>query len=119
VTILDAYETPEEPVAPERRMIHPGDVETRLLKHASISDCVVVGVSDPRIGKKVVAVVQVAQRHHIDEPELAAWCRAHLPSTMTPARFVFVEQIERSPSGDVDHQDLRRIAVERLLAEHQ
>ena len=69
-------------------MIHPSDVEARLRKHSSISDCVVVGVSDPRIGKSVVAVVQIAEDHYLDAPELAAWCRAHLPSTMTPGRFV-------------------------------
>jgi acyl-CoA synthetase (AMP-forming)/AMP-acid ligase II len=63
----------------------------------------------------VVAVVQVAEGHYLDAPELAAWCRAHLPSTLTPEQFVFVETIERSPSGDADYQRLRDLALDQLL----
>ena len=117
VTILDAYDGPEEGTPSAKQMIHPSDVEARLRKHSSISDCVVVGVSDPRIGKNVVAVVQISEDHYLDAPELAAWCRAYLPSTMTPGRFVFVEKIERSPSGEADYEGLRGLAIERLVGE--
>ena len=98
-------------------MIRPSDVEARLRKHSSVSDCVVVGISDPRIGKKVVALIQVADGHYLDSPELAAWCQAHLPSTMTPGRFLFVEKIERSPSGEADYPALRDLAIDHLLHE--
>ena len=62
-------------------MIRASDVEARLGKHKSIADCAVIGVADPRVGKLVVAVVQVVEGHYLDAPELGAWCRAHLPST--------------------------------------
>jgi 3-oxocholest-4-en-26-oate---CoA ligase len=99
VTILDRSEAPEQRARDAAHKIDPADVEARLRKHRSVSDCVVIGISDPRIGKVVVAIVQIAENHYLDAAELAAWCRAHLPSTMTPERFVFVEKIERSPSG--------------------
>lgn len=117
VTILDEYQAPEPGAPHAEQMIRPSDVEARLCKHSSISDCVVVGISDPRVGKKVVAVVQIVEDHYLDAPELAAWCRAHLSSTMTPERFVFVEKIERSPSGQADYPALRRLAIDRLLGE--
>ena len=98
-------------------MIRSSDVEARLGKHTSIADCVVIGVSDSRVGKLVVAVVQVVDGHYLDPPELAAWCRAHLPSTMTPGQFVLVDSIERSPSGAPDYETLRRMAIERLVGE--
>ncbi len=115
VTILDRYEGSEQQTGDAAHTIDPADVEAGLRKHRSVSDCVVVGISDPRIGKVVVAVVQVAEGHYLDAPELAAWCRAHLPSTLTPERFVFVETIERSPSGEADYQRLRDLALEQLL----
>ena len=107
VTILDEYEAPEQNAPGAPKMIRPSDVEARLRKHSSVSDCVVVGISDPRIGKTVVALVQIAEGHYLDAPEVAAWCQAHLPSTMTPGRFLFVEKIERSASGEADYQALR------------
>lgn len=117
VKVLDTYEAPEEHAPGTKEMINPSDVEGALSKHPSITDCVVLGVSDPRVGKEVVAMVEVSEGHYLDVPEIAAWCRAHLPSKMTPGRFVFVERIDRSPSGDADYQSLRDFAVDRLMDE--
>jgi 3-oxocholest-4-en-26-oate---CoA ligase len=114
VTILDRSEAPEQRAGDAERKIDPADVEAGLRKHRSISDCVVVGISDPRVGKAVVAVIEISEGHYLDAPELAAWCRAHLPSTMTPGRFVFVEKIVRSPSGEPDYQGLRGLAIDQL-----
>ena len=97
--------------------IHPSVIEARLRKHKSIADCVVLGVSDPRVGKAVVAVVEVVDNHYLDAPELAAWCRAHVPGSLTPGRFVFIEKIERSPGGDADESALRAFAIEQLSHE--
>ena len=69
------------------------------------------------LGKKVVALIQVADGHYLDAPELAAWCQAHLPSTMTPGRFLFVENIERSASGEADYQALHDLALDHLVGE--
>ena len=117
VTIVDAYEETDQRAPGAQQMIHPSQVEAMLRKHASVSDCVVVGVSDPRIGKIVVALIQITKDHYLDTTELAAWCRAHLPGTLTPARFVFVEKIDRSPSGQADYQALRALAIDRLVGE--
>jgi len=117
VNVLDSYDAAEQQAPAEMRMIHPSEVEAKLRKHSSISDCVVVGISDPRTGKQVVAVVQVSDDHYLDAAELAAWCRAHVPSSMTPGRFVFVERIERSPTGEADYQGLRGFVLERLVAD--
>ena len=117
VTIVDSYEGPEQQAPDAWKMIRPSDVEARLRKHSSVADCVVVGISDPRLGKRVVALIQVADGHYLDAPEIAAWCQAHLPSTMTPGRFLFVEHIERSTSGEADYPALRDLALDRLLHE--
>ena len=117
VAVIDAYEGLDHDAPVTATKVRPAEVEARLLKHRSISDCVVIGVSDPRIGKKVVALVQVESNHFLDGPELTAWCRARLPSTMTPGAFVFVETIERSESGATNYDALRRLTIDRLVDE--
>ena len=116
VTLLGVSEAPAADADDATiQRVDPADIEHRLRKHPSIVDCVVVGIADPRIGKLVVAVVEVVEHHYLDAAELAAWCRTYLPATMTPARFVFVDDIARLPSGAVDDAALRTLAIDRLL----
>jgi fatty-acyl-CoA synthase len=97
--------------------VYPEEVEAELRKHASVFDCVVVGVPDPRFGEKVVALVQVTDNHYLDEAEMSAWCRAHLAGYKTPRRFLFVDSLQRSAAGKAQHQQLRALAVELLAGE--
>jgi fatty-acyl-CoA synthase len=114
VKVAGSIASPEQPSGDAAHLVHPSDVEARLQKHPSVDDCVVLGIADPRIGKVVVAVVQVTPRHHLDASELEAWCRAHVPLALTPGRFVLVEGIDRSASGEVDEHVLRALAIDRL-----
>ncbi len=94
--------------------VYPEEVEAELRKHASVFDCVVVGVPDDRFGEMVVALVQVTDNHYLDEAELAAWCRAKVASYKTPRRFLFVDSLQRSAAGKVHHKELRTLAIELL-----
>ena len=97
--------------------VYPEEVEAELRAHASVFDCVVIGVPDPRFGEQVVALVQVTDHHDLDEPELAAWCRARLAGYKTPRRFLFVDSLQRSAAGKAHHHELRALAIELLAAD--
>ncbi len=97
--------------------VYPEEVEAELRKHASVFDCVVVGVPDRRFGEQVVALVQVTDNHYLDEAEMAAWCRAHLAGYKTPRRFLFVDSLQRSAAGKAHHHELRALAIELLAAD--
>jgi fatty-acyl-CoA synthase len=73
--------------------VYPEEIELVLRKHPGLFDCVVVGVPDARFGEMVVAIVQVAEGHSLDEPELDAWCRSNLAGYKKPRRFVFVDSL--------------------------
>ncbi len=88
-------------------------VESVLRKHASVTECVVVGVPDQRSGERLVALVQVVDDHHLDEAEMMAWCRSQLRAPETPSRFLFVSGL---PPVD-DRVSARRMAVETLERE--
>ncbi|MEX1009498.1 MAG: AMP-binding protein [Acidimicrobiia bacterium] len=94
--------------------VYPEEVELVLRKHASVFDCVVLGVPDPRFGEKVVALIQVTEGHYLDEAELAAWGRTKLAGYKAPRRFLFVDTIERSAAGKAPHQKLRALAIAHL-----
>ena len=96
--------------------VYPEEVEAELRKHASIVDCVVVGVPDERFGERVVALVQVKDDHYLDEAEMLAWCRAKLAGYKSPRRFLFVDSLQRSAAGKAQHKELRALAV-RLIAD--
>ena len=114
VEVVGPIASPEQRAGDAAHLVRPSDVEARLQKHPSVADCVVLGISDPRVGKVVAAIVQVTPQHHLDASELAAWCRAHVPLALTPGRFVFVDRIERSPFGAADEDALRAVAIEQL-----
>ena len=97
--------------------VDPVDVERRLSKHASIDDCAVVGVPDDRSGERIVALVVVVENHYLDEAELTAWCRTKLGKHQAPERFLFVDALQRTATGAVNHARLRELAIEILERE--
>jgi fatty-acyl-CoA synthase len=94
--------------------VYPEEVEATLRKHPSVFDCVVVGVPDERYGERVVALVQVTDRHYVDESEMLAWCRSQLAGYKMPRRFLFVDSLPRSAAGKVSHHELRALAIQLL-----
>jgi fatty-acyl-CoA synthase len=94
--------------------VYPDEVEVVLRKHPGVFDCVVLGVPDERFGEQVVALVQVAEGHYLDEAEVRAWCRRKLAGYKMPRRVLFVDAIERSAAGKAPHQKLRAFAIEQL-----
>ena len=97
--------------------VYPEEVEGQLRKHPSVFDCVVIGVPDERFGERVVALVQVTAGHHLDEPELAAFCRRTLADYKTPRRLLIVESLERSAAGKADYRRLRSRAIDLLVTD--
>ena len=87
--------------------VSPVEVESCLSLHPAVSEVAVVGLPDERWGKVVTAFVQC--REPIEAAELDRHCRASgLANFKRPRRFVFVEEVPRSPVGKL----LRRKLVE-------
>jgi len=96
--------------------VYPEEVELVLREHASVFDCVVVGVPDERFGEIVVALVQVTENHYLDEPDLAAWCQHKLAGYKKPRRFLFVDTLERNAAGKANYRILRKLAADKLVS---
>ena len=91
--------------------IYPEEVESVLKGHPAVFDALVTGVEDPTYGERVAAVVQLrADVARPTEQELDTHCRAGLASYKVPRSVIFVDEVQRSPSGKPDYRWARRVA---------
>ncbi len=87
--------------------VSPVEIESCLSLHPAVSEVAVVGLPDERLGKIVAAFVRRAAS--VEAAELEEFCRkSGLANFKRPRRFVFVEEIPKSPVGKL----LRRKLVE-------
>ena len=78
--------------------VSPVEIESCLSLHAAVSEVAVIGLPDERWGKVVAAFVK--RRGGVEAEELDAHCRASgLAGFKRPRRYVFVEEIPKSPVG--------------------
>jgi 2-furoate---CoA ligase len=78
--------------------VSPVEIESCLSLHPAVSEVAVVGLADERWGKVVSAFVK--RRTAVAEAELDQFCRnSGLANFKRPRRYVFVEQIPKSPVG--------------------
>ncbi len=78
--------------------VSPVEIESCLSLHPAVAEVAVVGLADARWGKIVTAFVK--PREEVDVAELEEFCRdSGLAPFKRPRRFVFVEELPRSPVG--------------------
>ncbi|HEU0079530.1 MAG TPA: amino acid adenylation domain-containing protein, partial [Longimicrobiaceae bacterium] len=87
--------------------IEPGEVESALLAHPAVRECVVVAREDSASGvpggARLVADVGVGEAADVpDAAELRRHLRGSLPEHMVPALFVVLAELPKTPNGKVD-----------------
>ncbi|MET1040569.1 MAG: fatty acid--CoA ligase family protein, partial [Acidimicrobiales bacterium] len=92
--------------------IAPAEIETVLLRHASVAECAVVGLPDEEWGQRIAAVVVTAPGADPDEAELQAWCREHLRGSKTPDRIEFRAELPYTDTGKLLRRTLRTELVD-------
>ncbi len=86
------------------------EVERAIAGHPSVADVVVTGRPSERWGSEVVAVVQLAEGAvgddggEVDEASIVSHASEHIARFKLPKQVVFVEQVQRSPSGKADYR---------------
>jgi fatty-acyl-CoA synthase len=88
------------------------EVENALKHHPAVYDAVVVGRPSERWGQEVVALVQLREEAQASENDLLVECAKHIARYKLPKAFLFLDRIERSPSGKADY----RWALARAVA---
>jgi fatty-acyl-CoA synthase len=80
------------------------EVEAVLKQHPDVIDALVVGRPSERFGQEVTAIVQLSPGLEPKPQTLRDWCADRLARYKAPRAFVFVEHVERHPSGKADYQ---------------
>lgn len=88
--------------------IYSREVEEALLTHPAVSAAAVIGVSDPKWGESVLAIVALREGESVTEDALIDHCRTHIAPYKRPRRVVFVDDLPLLPSGKVNKPALRQ-----------
>jgi fatty-acyl-CoA synthase len=80
------------------------EVERAIAGHPAVVDVVVTGRPSERWGQEVVAVVQLGEGASTTGASIVEHASAHIARFKLPKDVVFVERIERSPSGKADYR---------------
>ncbi|NEB02875.1 long-chain fatty acid--CoA ligase [Streptomyces sp. SID13726] len=88
------------------------EVERVLYEHPAVLEAAVVGLTHPRWGEVPRAFVVLRPGTDTGAAELREFCRARLARFKVPARFDFVGELPRTPSGKVLKRTLRDLPAE-------
>ena len=86
------------------------EVEAALIAHPAVYDVVVAGRPSERWGNEVVAIVRLTEGATASEDDLLAEAERHVARYKLPKAFVFVDAIQRSPSGKADYRWAKELA---------
>lgn len=79
--------------------VYPAEVEAAILEHPSVNDCVVVGVPDPDLGRRVHAIIVSGAPLTADG--LEPFVRDRLARAKVPRSWEFVTELPRNAAGKI------------------
>jgi bile acid-coenzyme A ligase len=83
--------------------VFPAEVECALAEHDDIADVVVIGLADPEWGRRVHAVVQLADSATpLTERQVIAYAKTRLAAYKVPKTVEFVDEIPRTAATKVN-----------------
>ncbi len=87
--------------------IEPVEIETVILRHAAVEQCVVIGIPDPISGQRPAAVLVVTNDSLL--PEIIAWAREKLPVYMQPGKYKILASLPYLSNGKIDFPHLKNL----------
>jgi bile acid-coenzyme A ligase len=83
--------------------VFPAEVECALAEHDDIADVVVIGLADPAWGRRVHAVVQLADpATQLTEQQVITYAKTRLAAYKVPKTVEFVDEIPRTAATKVN-----------------
>src|SRR5690606_3632554 len=80
------------------------EVERAIAGHPAVHDVVVVGRANERWGQEVVALVELADGGTATADDIVAHAGRHVARYKLPKDVLFLDAIQRSPSGKADYR---------------
>ena len=86
--------------------VYPNEVENVIAAMPGVLEVGVTGVSSPRSGETVKAVI-VKKDPALTEEDVKNWCRKELTRYKVPHVIVFVESLPKTPVGKILRRELK------------
>jgi long-chain acyl-CoA synthetase len=85
------------------------EIEEVIASHPKVKEVGVIGVPEPTVGEKVMAIVvpQREARGKLSENEILKWCESRLASYKIPRIIEFRGEIPKTDIGKVSRRELR------------
>jgi fatty-acyl-CoA synthase len=87
------------------------EVEQVIATHPAVADVVVVGVPDDRWGHRIAALVALDPGASLSDRQVIDYVGEELADHKRPRQVIFVERVERSPSGKADRNWAKDLAA--------
>ncbi len=93
--------------------VWPAEVEALMYAHPAIQEVCVIGVSDPRRGEtvKALVVLRATHRGQVSEADIVAWAHEHMAAYKVPRIVAFVEHLPKSGTGKILWRELQQQAA--------
>ncbi|RZC42018.1 AMP-binding and/or SMC N domain containing protein [Asbolus verrucosus] len=82
------------------------EIETVLLGHEGIKDCIVVGLNDEKYGQKVAAIIVLKEGKEMTVETLKDWASQKLPKYSIPTVLEVVKEMQKNAMGKVNKKEL-------------
>ncbi len=93
--------------------VYSREVEEAVVTHPAVSEVAVIGVPDERWGEAVMAIVVRRAGAAVEAQDIVEHCRALIASYKKPRHVVFVDEIQKLPSGKIDKVRLRKMFAQK------
>ncbi|MFC9469110.1 class I adenylate-forming enzyme family protein [Streptomyces coelicoflavus] len=88
--------------------IYPAEIETVLVEHPDVAECLVIGTPHPDLGQEVAAVVVLRPGAEVAEEELREYAARELAYFKVPRRWrLTTEALPRNATGKVVRHSVR------------
>lgn len=94
--------------------VYPQEIENLMVTHPDVYDVAVVGLPDPEMGERVVAVVQLVDPASAGPgmaERLADWLKSRLSGVKRPREIRFVSELPRQANGKLYKRQLQQQLV--------
>ncbi|MFA5337021.1 MAG: amino acid adenylation domain-containing protein [Candidatus Omnitrophota bacterium] len=88
--------------------IELGEIETILLSYPDIEEAAAVGITDEKIGKRIIAFATTKQNAILDEQAVKLFCSKRLPAYMIPEKISSIKSFPRTSTGKIDRKILEK-----------
>jgi len=97
--------------------VWPAEVENMLYAHPAVQEACVIGVTDPKRGETVKALLVLKpDAQAISADDFIAWCREQMAAYKVPRIVEFVAQLPKSATGKIQWRALQEETQRKAAA---